>query len=61
MDKLLKVHSLWEKEYTMPAVSVDDNDIDDTDESEVVDRPEVNHSPDSESLNIDLFQNDVTT
>jgi len=52
MDKLLKVHSLWEKEYTTPTVSVDDNDIDDyddTDESEVVDRPDVNHSPDSES------------
>jgi len=52
MDKLLKVHSLWDKEYTMPAVSVDDNEVDDyddTDESEVVDGPEVNNSPDSES------------
>jgi len=52
MDKLLKVHSLWDKEYTMPAVSVDDNEIDDyddTDESEIIDGPEVNNSPDSES------------
>ena len=57
MDKLLKVHLLWDKEYTMPDISADDNEVDDnddTDESEVVDGPEDSNSPESESLKLSV-------
>ena len=54
MDKLLKAHILWDKEYTMPDISVDEVDDDDIDESEVVDGPEDKDTPDSESLKLSV-------
>ena len=54
MDKLLKMHSFWDKEYTLPDASVDDNEADD-DDDKVEGEPDINNSPDSESSKLSVL------